>query len=60
MYRAADAAGITFRALYSAIHGPPEKIPVKTLVGLCGALGLPLSLVAPSLAEIHRRDSSAA
>lgn len=59
MYRAAQVAGITFQALYNAIHGPPEKLSVKTVAALCGPLGLPLSLVAPQLDEIHKRTSAA-
>jgi len=46
---AAKLAGVSFPALFAAIHGDPDALTVKNVGALCSHLGLPLSLVAPRL-----------
>jgi hypothetical protein len=53
LYGAAKKARLTFPALYGAIHGDPAKLSVKTVTALCSRLGMPLSLVAPQLADLR-------
>lgn len=57
MRQAATEAGVAFQSLYAAIHGPPERLTVRTVVGLC-RLGIPLALVAPSIAELHQTSAT--
>jgi transcriptional regulator with XRE-family HTH domain len=56
---AAKKARVSFAALHNALHDDPERMSVKVVAALCGRLGLPLDLVAPSLADIRNRTSAA-
>jgi lambda repressor-like predicted transcriptional regulator len=58
MSQAASTAGLTFQALYNAIHRPPEKLSVKVVAALCEKLGLPLSLVAPQIHALHKTSAA--
>lgn len=53
LHQAAERAGISFDALHRVIHEPdPGWLKVSTVAAVCSRLKLPLSLVAPCLAEV--------
>lgn len=59
LHEAAAKARISFEALCRVIHDDPEYLQVRTVAAVCGRLGLPLDLVAPTMRKLPRAADGA-